>query len=705
VSQLAQGQRGNADLCTYFFLRAARLLREAGQLGFLATNTIAQGDTRGVGFDRVIADGYVIPRADPSRPWPGEASLEVARVWIRRGQWSRPFVLNDKPVVGITSFLSETGVVTGKPFRLKANEGRAFQGSVVLGMGFVLSLVEARQLIDECPRNKDVLFPYLNGEDLNSRPDLSASRWVINFFDWPLDRESAPDDYVGPVAADYPDCLATVYQRVKPERDKLGEKGDASARGYAKLWWQYGRKGLELYRTISGMERVIVVSLVSNKVPFAFVPTETVFAHKLAVIAFGDWATFALLQSIAHYHWAWHYCSTMRTDLNYSPSDAFEAFPVPTILRSHPGLSAIGEAYHTHRGHAMLTRQEGLTRIYNRFHAANESAADIQKLRDLHIEMDQALAGAYSWTDLDLDHGFHETKAGPRFTISESARREILARLLNLNHVRYAEEVEQGLHDQKSAGRGATRGKKSEIGIGQKKAGGRARKAKAASDGPSLNFGDDDEEPEPADLGGGRWLAGGGQKDENSDGTKTDVGSDTAATSRSTHQTRSRPSVDGRISPATHHSPPITEFDTDAIMAAFRQAARGRGWLERDELLKHVSLVLGYKRLGPKIDESLRGHCRAAIRRRIIEADGPSLVHAGTGTMSDYGLDELRETFRSVMRKGTICEREDVVHALASYLGFLRVTDSIRQPIKSAINGAIRQGLLGYEGSVIWREE
>ena len=139
--------------------------------------------------------------------------------------------------------------------------------------------------------------------------------------------------------------------------------------------------------------------------------------------------------------------------------------------------------------------------------------------------------------------------------------------------------------------------------------------------------------------------------------------------------------------------------ETDDVMAAFRQAARGRGWIERDELLKEVSLVLGYQRLGPKIDEALRGHLRAAIRRRIIEADGPSLVHAGTGTMADYGLDELRETFRSVMRKGTNYEREDVIHALARYLGFVRVTDTIRQPIKSAINSAIRQGLLGYEGS------
>lgn len=72
--------------------------------------------------------------------------------------------------------------------------------------------------------------------------------------------------------------------------------------------------------------------------------------------------------------------------------------------------------------------------------------------------------------------------------------------------------------------------------------------------------------------------------------------------------------------------------------------------------------------------------------------------------MTDYELDELRETFRSVMRKGARYEREDIIHALARYLGFVRVTDTSRQPIKSAFNSAIRRGLLGYEGTVSWRE-
>ena len=118
----------------------------------------------------------------------------------------------------------------------------------------------------------------------------------------------------------------------------------------------------------------------------------------------------------------------------------------------------------------MAARREGLTATYNRFHSQHEISHDIATLRALHVEMDHAVAAAYGWTDLGLGHGFHQTKQGTRFTISESARREVLARLLKLNHERYAEEVAQGLHDKKKP----------------KSAPAKRGKSKSASDGPGL---------------------------------------------------------------------------------------------------------------------------------------------------------------------------------------------------------------------------
>jgi len=102
----------------------------------------------------------------------------------------------------------------------------------------------------------------------------------------------------------------------------------------------------------------------------------------------------------------------------------------------------------------MLARQEGLTQTHNRLHDPGEVTEDIARLRALHVEMDEAVAAAYGWADLDLGHGFHETRQGVRFTISEAARREVLTRLLALNHERYAEEVRQGQHEKKGKKRG-----------------------------------------------------------------------------------------------------------------------------------------------------------------------------------------------------------------------------------------------------------
>ena len=140
--------------------------------------------------------------------------------------------------------------------------------------------------------------------------------------------------------------------------------------------------------------------------------------------------------------------------MQYAVSRCFDTFPFPQQV----DLRLVGEHYHGYRQDIMRSRQEGLTKTYNRFHDPKESSEDIRKLRELHVEMDYAVSHAYGWTDLDLGHGFHETKQGIRYTICEDARREILDRLLTLNHERYAEEVKQGLHDKKK--KKATSGKR-----------------------------------------------------------------------------------------------------------------------------------------------------------------------------------------------------------------------------------------------------
>ena len=134
----------------------------------------------------------------------------------------------------------------------------------------------------------------------------------------------------------------------------------------------------------------------------------------------------------------------MKGDLRYTPSDCFETFAFP---ESMVGLTTAGERYYKHRQQLMQDRQEGLTTVYTRFHNQANDDADISELRQLQIEMDHAVAESYDWKDLDLGHGFHPTKQGVRFTLAEEARRNVLDRLLKLNHERYAAEHAAGKHE------------------------------------------------------------------------------------------------------------------------------------------------------------------------------------------------------------------------------------------------------------------
>src|SRR6266568_840651 len=446
VKYLSGGNRGQVDLCAYFFLRASNLIRKGGQCSFLATNSIAQGDTRKAGLDQITAKGWTIPRAISSRRWPGDASLEVAQVWLRYGDWHGVYLLDGEPVDSITPFLTPLGNLHGNPFMLLANRDKTFEGSKVYGLGFVLEKEEAESLIAKDSRNQNVLFPYLGGEDLNSSFDQSPRRWVINFHDWPLEK-----------AQIYTDCMKIVRERVKPQREQQNDRVGRE------IWWLYLRIRPALYRAITNLKRVLVVPRVSKYMVCVWAPKGIIYSDALCIIVSELNAYYALIQSTFHADWVRFRGSSLRNDQRYTPSDCFETFPFPLNTGE---LDDIGKRYDQHRQSIMLTRREGLTKTYNRFHGPQERAEDIVQLRALHKEMDEAVAREYGWDDLDLRHGFHETKQGLRYTISEVARREVLGRLLKLNHERYAEEVEMGLHE-----KGAKKGK----GKGRSKRGGKGK--------------------------------------------------------------------------------------------------------------------------------------------------------------------------------------------------------------------------------------
>ena len=176
------------------------------------------------------------------------------------------------------------------------------------------------------------------------------------------------------------------------------------------------------------------------------VPTGQVFSHMLGVFATDDAAMLGLLSSAPHYWWAISRASTMKGDLRYTPTDVFETFARPELTEE---LRRLGGRLDSFRRELMLARQAGLTATYNLVHGPQCTDADIAELRAIHVAMDREVLRAYGWEGIDPDHGFHETRQGIRYTVGPVARQEILDRLLELNHERYAAEVAAGLHEKK----------------------------------------------------------------------------------------------------------------------------------------------------------------------------------------------------------------------------------------------------------------
>ena len=431
--------QGSPDLCTYFFLRAHQLLGQSGGFGLLATKSIAETGSRIVCLDRLLSEGITFPRALSRCTWPGTASVVVSVVHGIKGSWLGPFVLDNREVSGIDGGLTEP-FSSLEPHKLKEMHRRFSQGQDLMGLGFELDEQQRQQLLTEDPSCQEVIHPLFKGDDIANRPDLTPYRWAIYFRR--MDEQAARS---------YGPAFRHVEMYVKPFRETL------TGQIHEKCFWKFWDYRPKLVEEMESHHTMLASPRVSKYISFRVVSTTNIYNEKTKLYFFYDWRDFAVLQSSLHREWTYHRCGTLGTTaVNYSTTAALEPWPMPRWADCSTEVLAkadsTGREYHGWRDGIAKKCQQGLTSIYNRFHDPDDTSFDIQKLRELHVEMDHAVAAAYDWSDLDLGHDFHETKQGLRYTVNEPARRDVLQRLFKLNFQRYETEVKQGLHTKGNVG-------------------------------------------------------------------------------------------------------------------------------------------------------------------------------------------------------------------------------------------------------------
>jgi len=450
----------SADFVMYWWHKAARLVRErrAVRFGFITTNSLRQT------FNRRVLEAHLYPPsrdlrfklallfAIPDHPWVENADGAAVRIAMTVGG---PLRIGTKgslqTVSGETegaegaidvALATRTGTINADltigadvagAIALKANDDISNRGFCLFGAGFIVNREEATALgLGRVPGLERHIREYRNGRDLTSRPREDL---VIDLFG--LNETEVRDRF--------PEVYQWVYERVKPERDH--NKRESRKRN----WWIFGEPNTKLRAQLTGLPRYVATVETSKHRFFQFLDASVLPDNKLICIAHDDAYVLGVLSSRIHVAWALTSGSHLGVgnDPVYVKTRCFETFPFPNATEDQKArIREIAERLDAHRKrqlalHATLT----MTDMYNVLEALRANATLTAKqraihdqglitvLRQLHDELDAAVAAAYGWEGEVL-----KCESAKVLKLTDD---EILERLVALNR-QHADEETRG---------------------------------------------------------------------------------------------------------------------------------------------------------------------------------------------------------------------------------------------------------------------
>ena len=287
---------------------------------------------------------------------------------------------------------------------------------MLFGSGFILTKEQGNEFM--LPDNTTVR-PYLNGRDITAN---SREAYVIDFYGYTVNEASLEN----------PNAYNWIVNHVKPGRDANRDKS------IRENWWLHGRVRGDLRDYLADLSRYIVTVETSKHRFFVFLDEQVLPDNMLVCIAMDDAYVLGVLSSKLHVLWSLQAGGNLGVgnDPRYNKTRCFETFPFPTPTEAQrQTIRDLAERLNAHRKrqqalHPKLT----MTGMYNVLERerSGEVLSDKERkihqrglisiLRQLHDELDAAVAAAYGWpTDL--------------------AEQEILQRLVDLNAERAAEEA------------------------------------------------------------------------------------------------------------------------------------------------------------------------------------------------------------------------------------------------------------------------
>lgn len=429
----------SVDFVMYWWEKAAQQTRlgQTKGFGFITTNSLRQTFNRRVLQQHLSAKPPLsLAFAIPDHPWVDSVDGAAVRIAMTVGvageqqgklfqvteeKWSdgeeaANVILVEKQgkiYADLTIGANVAGSVS-----LKSNSDLSSRGVQLYGDGFIIDDENAVNLgLGKITGLENFIRPYLNGNDLTKR---SRKAKVIDLFGLTIEQ----------VRSQFPEVYQWIYERVKPSRDESTEPK------VRENWWLHGRTRSELRDAIKNISRYIGTSETAKHRIFVFLEKDILPDNMLVNIALEDGYHLGILSSKHHVAWALAQGGILGPTPRYNKTRCFETFPFPAPTDAQKSrIRDLGERLDAHRKRQQAQYPDlTLTDIYNVLEKErageklNEKERRIHEqgliglLRQLHDELDAAVAEAYGWP-ADLPEA------------------EILERLVQLNAQRAAEEA------------------------------------------------------------------------------------------------------------------------------------------------------------------------------------------------------------------------------------------------------------------------
>ncbi|MCB0781211.1 MAG: hypothetical protein KDC03_17080, partial [Flavobacteriales bacterium] len=418
----------SADLVMFWWDKAAELVREGKvkRFGFITTNSLRQT------FNRKVVQHHLgqknplsLAFAIPDHPWVdsadgaavrvamtvGVAGIEVGqlhqKVDERASEQDEAYEVTFTRSTGkIYSDLTIGANLTGV-YALQSNGNLGNRGVALFGSGFIVSRDEAASLgygKDAAVSNR--IKEYRNGRDITQS---SRDVLVIDLFN--LSEVE--------LRAEVPTLYQHVFANVKPERDTNNRESRR------KNWWLFGEPNTKLREQLHGLGRYIVTPATSKHRFFTFLDSSILPDDALFTIATDDAYHLGVLSSAVHVHWALRQGAILGPTPRYIKSSCLENFPFPAATEAQQArIRELGEQLDAHRKRQQAQHPElTMTGMYNVLEKlrqlevvpgqARDDRLDVAPLspkekqiydqglvgilKQLHDELDAAVAEAYGW--------------------------------------------------------------------------------------------------------------------------------------------------------------------------------------------------------------------------------------------------------------------------------------------------------------------